>query len=527
MLSIQTNVNSLIAQQNLSVNNQFQSLTIQQLTSGYRINSAGDDAAGLAVANKFRDDVAELTQGVRNANDGVGQLQIIDGGITNISNILDRLKTLATESASATFTGDRGTLNTEYQNLLGEIDRQATNIKLNTNGAYESNLKVYIGGAASADSNAMVGVDLSGSAVDTQGLKLAGTSVLGGGTGFASNSVNLSDSMASFDVGTAGGANGEQFTISYVDANGTAQRQTVKVDAAANGYSGTAFVNAINSAISSQGISGVTAQIGGDGTLQFIGSSAFTVSHATYGTVSAAAVAAGATQHLTNSSDYNVSLGFTAFAQSGADSVTQYQQEVATVTTGGQDYAVTLTADPTDSAHYAGTIDQAISAINQQLVGSGVTAIKDQAGNISLQSTSSFTIAESATAGTFSGADPSDSAAGALFGASGNVAVTGPTTDASATGNALNAINALSSALATLGLVQGRVGAGENQLNYAINLAQSQITNFDSADSQIRDTDVAAEAANLTKAQVLQQASIAAMAQANSAPQQILTLLRG
>ena len=71
MLSIQTNVNSLVAQQNLSVNSNFQSKTIQQLTSGYRINSSGDDAAGLAVSNKFRSDIAELTQGVANGNDAV------------------------------------------------------------------------------------------------------------------------------------------------------------------------------------------------------------------------------------------------------------------------------------------------------------------------------------------------------------------------------------------------------------------------------------------------------------------------
>src|SRR5689334_14079760 len=120
-LSIQTNVNSLVAQQNLSVNSQFQSRTIQQLTSGFRINSAGDDAAGLAVANKFRTDVTELMQGVSNGNDGLAQLQIADGGLTNISQILDRLKTLATQSASSTFTGDRSTLNNEYQSLLGEI----------------------------------------------------------------------------------------------------------------------------------------------------------------------------------------------------------------------------------------------------------------------------------------------------------------------------------------------------------------------------------------------------------------------
>ena len=74
---------------------------------------------------------------------------------------------------------------------------------------------------------------------------------------------------------------------------------------------------------------------------------------------------------------------------------------------------------------------------------------------------------------------------------------------------------------------QGKVGAGENTLNYAINLAQSQITNFSSAQSQIRDANIAADAANLTKAQVLQQSSIAAMAQANAEPQAVLKLLQG
>src|ERR1022692_3978411 len=129
MLSIQTNVNSLVAQQNMNVNNTFQSKTIQQLTSGYRINSSGDDAAGLAVANKFRNSVAELTQGVANGNDGVAQLQIMDGGMSNISQILDRLKTLATQSASGTLSGGdatRQTLNGEFQTDLQEIDRQAT-----------------------------------------------------------------------------------------------------------------------------------------------------------------------------------------------------------------------------------------------------------------------------------------------------------------------------------------------------------------------------------------------------------------
>jgi flagellin len=92
---------------------------------------------------------------------------------------------------------------------------------------------------------------------------------------------------------------------------------------------------------------------------------------------------------------------------------------------------------------------------------------------------------------------------------------------------AKQAVTALAAAIASLGSAQAAIGKGQNQLNYAVTLAQSQISNFSAAESRIRDADVAAEAANLTKAQVLQQASLAAMAQANSAPQAVLALLRG
>src|SRR5579862_5225315 len=143
--SFQTNITSLVAQQNLENNASFQSKTITQLTSGYRINSSGDDAAGLSVANGLRSSVAELTQGVSNANDGISVFQTVDGGLNNISQILDRLRTLATQSASSTFSGDRSTLNNEYQSLLSEITRQASNVGLNTGGAYNTNIGVFIG----------------------------------------------------------------------------------------------------------------------------------------------------------------------------------------------------------------------------------------------------------------------------------------------------------------------------------------------------------------------------------------------
>src|ERR1019366_2435833 len=171
MISVQTNLNSLLAQENLRVNNEFQSQTIQRLTSGYRINQSGDDAAGLAVANGYRSSVAELTQGVRNANDGVSTLQIIDGGLSNITKMLDRAKTLATESASGTFTGNPLTLDAEYQDLLKEINRQADNIGLGKTTATNAvSLSVYIGGGTGATET----VDLSKGAVDAATLVLKG-----------------------------------------------------------------------------------------------------------------------------------------------------------------------------------------------------------------------------------------------------------------------------------------------------------------------------------------------------------------
>jgi len=204
-ISIQTNVTSLLAQENLRVNNDFQSQTIQRLTSGFRINASGDDAAGLAVANQFRSDIVELRQGVRNANDGVSTLQIIDGGLSNITKILDRLKTLATEGASETFEGDRDTVAQEFDDLLGEIDRQAANIGLDTAGSnYAQALGVWIGGGDAA--NSKVTVDLSAADVDSTGLGLA---ALGAGATAADFEAAIADVEAALTtVGTVQGTVG-------------------------------------------------------------------------------------------------------------------------------------------------------------------------------------------------------------------------------------------------------------------------------------------------------------------------------
>ena len=114
----------------------FQSQTINEVTSGLRIVNSGDDAAGLAIANGFRSDEAVLNQGIQNANNGLATLQTVDGGMNNISTLLDRARTLATESASGTFSGNRDTLNQEFQSVITEVTRQATAIGMNQGGQF-------------------------------------------------------------------------------------------------------------------------------------------------------------------------------------------------------------------------------------------------------------------------------------------------------------------------------------------------------------------------------------------------------
>jgi flagellin len=529
MLSIQTNVTSLVAQQNLNTNNTFQSKTIQQLTSGFRINSAGDDAAGLAVANGFRNSVSELTQGVQNANNGVASLQIMDGGLSNISNILDRLQTLATESASTTFTGNRTTLNNEYQTLLGEINRQATNIGLNTGGTNVTNQQTYIGGASSANSNAEVSVNLVNGAVDTTGLKLSGTSVIGGGVGFANDTTNLNDPSATFLSSTGGGAGSETFTFNYVDAAGVYHNaQTITIAPVAGGYSGTGVITAVNNALTNAGITNISASIGSSGAIQFSGPAAFTVNTASAFTN---APAAGNTStSIVNGAAatfaYNTGVS-TLNAAANLDAAGGSAGQVITFSVGGDTFTYTLKGTDLTTGTLATSLNAATDAAGHTLNSAGVYAVAQTpgsaTGNILLTSASAFTVDNATQAPVGKGGLFTSTT---TIAAAGNQAVAAPNAASSATGQALLAINAVTAAVQTLGNVQGIVGAGENQLNYAISLAQSQITNFDSAQSQIRDTDVAAQAANLSKAQVLQQASIAAMAQANSAPQQVLALLR-
>jgi len=124
--SVVSNVSATNAQANLATTNIGLQKTLERLSSGFRINRSGDDAAGLVVANSYRSTQAVLNQGIRNASDGLSTLQIKDGALNNISTLLDRLATLATQSASSSSTEDRAVLDAEFQDVLSEIDREAS-----------------------------------------------------------------------------------------------------------------------------------------------------------------------------------------------------------------------------------------------------------------------------------------------------------------------------------------------------------------------------------------------------------------
>jgi flagellin len=259
---------------------------------------------------------------------------------------------------------------------------------------------------------------------------------------------------------------------------------------------GTEVISALNTSLEAYGI---TASIGSTGTLQFGGSTAFSVTT----TGAAGGITSVGAGSAINSS--NNSVTSTAFADVTAGT------EQFTVQNGGGSYNVSL--DSTSAG--ADNVTDALASINRALSGSGIYAVlAPDTTDISLQSSNSFSVNETQL-GT-----------GGLFTALGAQTYVPAAVSASNTGNALAALNALTAAISNLGLVQGVVGAGENKLQYATNLAQSQITNYSAAESGIRDADVAAAAANLTKAQVLQQTSLAALSQANSAPQAVLSLLK-
>jgi len=320
-------------------------------------------------------------------------------------------------------------------------------------------------------------------------LGIGSSSVLGGGTNL------IGGAPVDLRTGTFLTAGTQAFTFQFAGSTVTAT-----VGGGVSGLSGQALVDQLNTQI---GIHGISASIDATtGQLNFSGGS--TAFNVIAGAASAGTAIATAAGTATNTSLTTVS-GQTTYAN------VLLGPEVLTIGIGGTNYTVSLATGTTQA--------QAISQINATVGSLGVHALINATAagtGVDLQGTTPFTVTSNGGGAT------------GVFGVNAATVqtVTPAAANASSNGNALLALTAITTAISLLGTVQGKVGAGENMLNYASQLAQSQISSFSAAESSIRDADVATEAANLTKAQILEQSSVAALAQANAAPQALLKLLQ-
>ena len=172
--SVVTNLSSINAQATLDQTQMGLQRTLSRLTSGLRINSAADDAAGLAVANRHKLDNTGLTIGIRSANDAVSKLQIEDGAVSNIASLLDRALTLASQASSDTFTGSRATLDSEFQSVLSEITRNAQAAGIETSNANLNARSVFVGNTQTSTSASVTYVSFAlTTAVDARGLGIS------------------------------------------------------------------------------------------------------------------------------------------------------------------------------------------------------------------------------------------------------------------------------------------------------------------------------------------------------------------
>jgi len=172
--SVVTNLSSLSAQSSLNNTQADMERSLERLTSGKRINSSADGAAGLAVANRHQLDTTSLSEGAHNASEAIGQLQIQDGALNNISSLVDRATTLATQAVSDTFSGDRSALNEEFQSVIAEIDRSASAAGLESGSTKLNAQDVFVGNTQTNTSDSVSYTPVAPrSAADAQGLGIS------------------------------------------------------------------------------------------------------------------------------------------------------------------------------------------------------------------------------------------------------------------------------------------------------------------------------------------------------------------
>ncbi|MDH4098953.1 MAG: flagellin [Nitrospirota bacterium] len=514
-LGINTNIASLIAQRNLTTSADKLSVAVQRLSSGLRINSAKDDAAGLGISERMTTQIRGLDQAARNSNDGVSLAQTGEGALAEISNNLQRIRELAVQAANSTNSAsDRAALDAEVQQRIAEIDRTASTASFNNQKILDGNF-----GSATFQVGANVGETIS---------------------------VALSTSMRTTAIGK---------TADYV--NGSTQYVSTK----AVGQQGTG-VDVANALATSD----LTIQIGSETAVAVPASSGYAGSGQGQGATSAyakvAAINAAGVGGLTATADTTVLFDFVAVTDTASDYTLNVNGQAIysayTTAISGSDMATAINTNSSatgvtasfDSANNRMTLtatDGRNITVSQTTgladagLGQGLTTTSAGLNNTSNDAKTAITVTSAAAVSNTFGGTIRLTAANSITLSGANEAYIGYADNSSmalgssalnsasvtTVSNANTTITKVDAAINSVNTLRGTFGSIQNRFASVVASLMSMSENLSAARSRILDADFAAETASLTKASIAQQAGVAMLAQANALPQQVLSLLRG
>lgn len=496
-MRIQHNISAINANRQLGINNNSVAKNLEKLSSGYKINRAGDDAAGLAISEKMRSQIRGLDQATNNANDGISLVQTAEGALNETHSILQRMKELATQSSNGTYQNDvdRENIQKEVDALKSEIDRISTSTNFNKINLLDGSL------GASEAAGPVAEATVWGSNIRIEGLA-EGTKIV-----FQQTADETADGAVSASF------SGDTLTVKFSKAGGSGN----EIDAAA-----------MKAAI--EGASGLP-----DGVTATVGA----LTPAALGStdpVKAVAVAKTDTSVATKatdiySADGKIKLTSTKDGETGIESFTFAS------TSGGAE-GVTVTAGAVTINLLDGK-DYSAEDINAQLKAAGVDWKVEFSGKVAGTAFDDATgfgaSAKTVTDGTgTSGSLTLQIGAGATKDQQvslniGNMSSKGLGLDSISVATqdaALSSIQTIEDAINKVSGTRADLGALQNRLEHTVNNLGVTSENLTSAESRIRDVDMAKEMMEMTKNNVLTQAAQSMLAQANTQPQSILKLLQ-
>lgn len=478
---INTNIASLNAQRNLNGSQTNLNSALQRLSSGLRINSAKDDAAGLAISERMTSQVRGLNQAVRNSNDAISLSQTAEGNLAEIGNLLQRMREISVQSANDTnTTTDRSSLQTEVTQLTEELDRIANSAQFNGKALLDGS---FTSSNFQVGANAGQTISFSISSAKTVDLGVGGIATATGVQATPQAAYAYTGAMTLAVTGGTIATISAQTDdgVSYVAGGRSGATSALSMAQAINRQTGTTSIVARAQTVrQSATMSTYAALVSGDLKINGIDIGAVSAGTSTATQAGNVVAAINAKSTLT---------GVTAVA-----SATGYTLETAD----GRNIDITHTTALDKSAYTGQNVTSAAPA-------------QTYYGSVTLTSGKAITIG-----GTVTGSGLT----------MGTYALLGTTVDVTSQAAATSAITSIDSALAAVNTQRATLGAVQNRFDSVIANLQSSSENLSAARSRIRDADFAAETAALTRGQIMQQAGVAMLAQANSLPNNVLSLLK-